>query len=50
MPYTQLYYHLIWATKYRTPFLEDDEIERFVHSQLRRKAEDLGARVFVVDG
>ena len=49
MPYCQLYYHLVWSTKYRQPLLTPD-IEPIIHEYLRTKAIGLGATVFAVNG
>jgi putative transposase len=49
MPYWQLYYHIVWATKDRAPLLTT-EIEPLAHELLRRKATALAARVFALDG
>ena len=37
MPYWQLFYHLVWATKAREPLLTP-EVEAFVYNALRAKA------------
>jgi len=49
MPYWQLYYHIIWATKGRQPLLTG-EVEETVHRMLWTKAIGLGARVYAVNG
>ncbi len=49
MPYWQLFYHIVWATKNRAPLLTPD-IEPTVHDLLRRKALGLQARVFALNG
>ncbi len=49
MPYHQLFYHLVWATKNREPLLTPD-VEPIVHDLLRSKAIGLGATVFALDG
>jgi REP element-mobilizing transposase RayT len=49
MPYWQLFYHLVWATKNREPLLTPD-IEPEVKSSIRRKAVGLGAKAFALDG
>jgi putative transposase len=49
MPYTQLYYHLVWATKGRAPLLTA-EVEPIVYGFLRSKAAGLGATVFGLNG
>lgn len=49
MPYQQLFYHLVWATKNREPLLTA-EVEPIVHGLLHSKAIGLGAVVFALDG
>jgi putative transposase len=49
MPYWQLYYHIVWATKNREPLLTP-EIEPRVHEFLRNKALNLEARVYALNG
>lgn len=49
MPYHQLFYHLVWATKDRLPLLTP-EVEPIVHDLLRSKAIGLGAVLFALDG
>lgn len=49
MPYWQLFYHLVWATKHREPTLTP-EIEPIIHGYLRQKAIGLGANVFALNG
>jgi putative transposase len=49
MPYWQLFYHIVWATKNREPLLSP-ELEPIVHSFLRSKALGLGATVFALNG
>ena len=49
MPYWQLYYHAVWATKYREPTITPD-IEPIIYGYLRSKANDLGATVFALNG
>jgi REP element-mobilizing transposase RayT len=49
MPYCQLYYHIIWATKNREPFL-NPENEPIIHNLLLRKATGLGGNVFALNG
>jgi REP element-mobilizing transposase RayT len=49
MPYWQLFYHMIWATKNREPLLTP-AIEPVIHDFLRVKAIGLGATVFALDG
>lgn len=49
MPYWQLFYHIVWATKNRAPLLSP-ELEPMVHGYLRAKALGLGATVFALNG
>jgi REP element-mobilizing transposase RayT len=49
MPYWQLFYHFVWATKLREPLLTPD-IESLVYATLRTKAIGLGANVFALNG
>jgi REP-associated tyrosine transposase len=49
MPYWQLFYHIVWATKNREPLLSP-ELELIAHGFLRNKANGLGATVFALNG
>jgi len=49
MPYWQLFYHLIWSTKYRQPLLTPT-IEPVIYGHLRNKALNLGAIVYAIGG
>jgi REP element-mobilizing transposase RayT len=49
VPYVQLYYHLVWATKNRTPLLTT-EVEPVIHGYIRSKAVGLGATVYALNG
>ena len=49
MPYWQLFYHAVWATKNRQPLLTS-EVEPHIHGFLRQKAEALGATVYALNG
>ncbi len=49
MPYWQLFYHLIWSTKYREALLAPD-VEPIVYELLRTKAIGLEATVFAIGG
>ncbi len=49
MPYWQLYYHLVWATKRREPLIQVD-LEPELYSYLRGKALSLGAIVHAIGG
>jgi len=49
MPYWQLFYHLIWATKRREPLMTP-AVAPEIYGFLRSKAIGLGATVFAVNG
>jgi putative transposase len=49
MPYWQLFYHLIWATKHREPLMTP-AVAPEIYGFLRSKAIGLGATVFAVNG
>ena len=49
MPYVQLYYHLVWATKNRAPLLTT-EVEPVIYGYIRSKAVGLGATVYALNG
>lgn len=47
--YTRLRYHLVFSTKNRQPFITPD-IENLVYTALRRRAEDKGAAILIMNG
>ena len=49
MPYLQLYYHVVWATKHRKPLITP-KIETKTHEFLRAKAIGLGGTVYALNG
>jgi putative transposase len=49
LPYWQLFYHAVWATRYRERLL-GPEIEPFAHGLIRDKALELEAVVFALNG
>jgi putative transposase len=49
MPYWQLYYHIVWATKNRLPLLIP-EAEPLIFSFIQNKALDLEATVYALNG
>ena len=49
MPFHQLYYHFIWATRNRLPLLTA-EVEPVIHGFLWAKAVGLGAHVYALNG
>jgi REP element-mobilizing transposase RayT len=49
MPFWQLYYHIVWSTKNRQPLLTPD-VEPAIYGLLRKKAVDLGASIYALNG
>jgi len=49
MPFWRIYYHLVWTTKNREPLITP-EIEPRLYAYLIRKAAELGAFVYVING
>lgn len=49
MPYYELYYHLVWATKNREPLLTA-EVEPVIYQYIRYKAYDLEAIIYAMNG
>jgi len=49
MPYWQLFYHIVWATKNREPLLIP-QVEPVIHGYLHNKAIDLEATVYALNG
>ncbi len=49
MPYSRLFYHLIWGTKNREPLIQI-EFEETLHNVIVAKGKSLGAFVYVVGG
>ena len=49
MPYWQLFYHIVWSTAHREPWLTP-EVEPTVYGFLRSKAVGLGGTVFALNG
>ena len=49
MPYTRLYYHIVWATKERHPLIEP-RFEAELYSVIVQKAKEMGAIVYAVGG
>lgn len=49
MPIAQLYYHMVWATKYRAPSISD-RIESTLYAYVARKVIALGGKVFALNG
>jgi len=48
--YTDLLYHLVFRTKYRTPFIDNEEVEATLYGFLRSKANDLDAWIEEIGG
>jgi putative transposase len=49
MPFTRLFYHLVWSTKNRLPLIKP-EIEARLSAYLCQKADELECRVFAING
>ena len=49
MPYWKLYYHFIWGTKNRLPFI-DSALESDLYRAIAAKAQDLGGFVHAISG
>ncbi|MEZ4582201.1 MAG: IS200/IS605 family transposase [Caldilineaceae bacterium] len=49
MAYWQLYYHFVWTTANRAP-LVTDEVTPILYTQLRTRAERMGATVYAIGG
>ena len=49
MPYTKLFYHIIWSTKNREPIITS-AIEGKLDSYLAKKALSLGGIVYAING
>ena len=49
MAYWQLYYHFVWTTANRAP-LVTDELTPILYTQLRTRAERMGATVYAIGG
>ena len=49
MPFLQLFYHLVWATRKREPLISD-ELEPVLYAHMRAKAIGLGGTVYAIGG
>ena len=49
MPYSKLYYHFIWSTKDRQPFI-DAVIEPEIQRVIAAKVQDMEGFVYAIDG
>jgi putative transposase len=49
MPYWQLYYHIVWTTRNRQPWLTP-EVEAIIYRIIRAKANELEGIVFALNG
>ena len=47
--YTELYYHLVWATWKRNPFLVQ-QMQQHLYRYISHKCEECGYRIYAVDG
>jgi putative transposase len=47
--YSEVYYHVVWSTKGRTPTLTED-IERDLYPFIRHKCRELDAQVYALNG
>ena len=50
MPYCRVFYHIIWGTNNREPFMDNPIVRRRVHAAIVAKAVELGADVQAVGG
>jgi putative transposase len=49
MPFWRLYYHLVWSTKNREPFI-DESLEKRLYPYMIDKANRLDCQVFAIGG
>ena len=49
MTYSRLFYHIVWATKNREPFLEPD-IEEKIFSHIQKKSNSIGCKLLAING
>lgn len=49
MPHCQLFYHLVWSTYQREPWITT-RVEPKIHGRLRSKACGLGAEIYALNG
>ena len=49
MPYWQQYFHIVWATYQRKPFLTP-EVEEYVYRVIAAEAARLGGHAYIVNG
>ena len=47
--YTELYYHFVWATRKREPYITDG-VEQHLFRQIRAKCEEMGVFVHSLNG
>jgi putative transposase len=50
MPYTRLFFHVVWNTLQRQPTLSDDNVRNRTYSVIVAKAAELGAIVHAIGG
>jgi len=46
--YSEVYYHLVWGTRNREPLI-DGPVERMLFGYLRRRASELGAKIYALN-
>jgi REP element-mobilizing transposase RayT len=49
MPFWRLFYHLVWATKHRSPLLTP-AVEEEIYPLIRSKTIELGGTIYALDG
>ena len=49
MPFWRVYYHLVWTTKNREPFIQP-AVEPYLYALLVSKAAELGVYVYAING
>jgi putative transposase len=49
MPYWRIYFHIVWTTKNRIPFITP-EVEPFVHRAISSKLETEGGYIYAING
>ena len=49
MPYWRIFFHIVWTTKNRIPFITP-EIESFVHQAIASKLQAEGGKMYAING
>src|SRR5690349_10093569 len=49
MPYSRLFYHIVWTTKQRLPLITESN-EAAIYGAIRKKVDDLKGMVHAADG